>query len=97
MLKRISRISANVEYDNMADSTESETEAESETNDENEVQTSLPTTSKSSCRKFTGAARYKSTFQNEWTVKYNTFLRQVHANIHAFYCNVCKKEVSVKH
>ena len=41
VLKRISRISANVEYDNMADSTESETEAESETNDENEVQTSL--------------------------------------------------------
>ncbi|CAB4025763.1 methyltransferase 15 [Paramuricea clavata] len=81
----------------MADSTESETEAESETNDENEVQTSLPTTSRSSCRKFTGAARYKSTFQNEWTVKYKTFLCQVHGNIHAFYCNVCKKEVSVKH
>ncbi|CAB3996169.1 PREDICTED: uncharacterized protein LOC100641058 [Paramuricea clavata] len=77
-------------------STESETEAESETNDENEVQTSFPTTSKSSCRKFTGAARYKSTFQNEWTVKYKTFLRQVHGNIHAFYCNVCNDVIRHK-
>jgi hypothetical protein len=81
----------------MADSTESEAEAESEMNDENEAQMSLSTTSKSSCGKFTGAARYKSTFQNEWTVKYKTFLCQVHDNIHAFYCNVCKKEVSMKH
>ena len=66
-------ISSEYVNDNMADGTESETETESETSEENKAQTSLPTTSKSSCRKFTGAARYKSTFQNEWAVKYKNF------------------------
>ena len=77
----------------MADGAETEL-SESEAKIENEPRKSLP---KSSTRKFMGAAQYKSTFQKEWTTKYKTFLRQVHGNCHAFYCVVCKKEVSVKH
>ena len=79
----------------MADGTETElSESKAEAEIENEPQTSLP---KSSTRKFTGAVWHKLTFQKEWTTKYKTFLRQVHGNCHAFYCVVCKKEVSVKH
>ena len=71
---------------------ETETELR-ESEAENKPLKSLSTTFKSSSRKFTGAARYKSTFQKERTTKYKTFLRQVHGNLHAFYCTVCKKEV----
>ena len=78
----------------MAGCSKSETEAESEYDTQNKAQTSLPTTSKSTSRMFTGAARYKSTFQKEWTIKYKTFLRQVHGNthIHAFTVTFAKNK-----
>ena len=67
-----------------------ETETElSESEAEIKPQTSLSASSKSSSREFTGAARYKSTFQAEWTTNHRTFLRQDHGNFHAFYCIVC--------
>jgi len=46
-------------------------------------------------KRFTGAACYKSTFQKECMTKYKTF-PQVHGDLRAFYCIVCKKEVRVK-
>ncbi|XP_029211874.1 uncharacterized protein LOC114975799 isoform X2 [Acropora millepora] len=56
-----------------------ETETElSESEAEIKPQTSLSASSKSSSREFTGAARYKSTFQAEWTTNHSTFLRQDH-------------------
>ena len=88
-------------HDNIASCSTVHLELESETESEGEAETSgseaQNNLSKPSSRKFTGAARYKSNFQKEWTAKYKTFLREVPGNLHVFYCIVCKREVSVKH
>ena len=49
----------------------------------------------SGTRKFSGSAKYSTTYQSEWESKYD-FVTRSGSKGH-FYCKVCRKDVSIKH